>query len=114
VALRRLTERLLTGLGYTVIVAEDGAEALRLFQERRSEIDLMLMDVVMPGKSGRDVYAAVRALGSDVPVVFMTGYSAEVAPHALGSDTGCRVLYKPYDLDALSSVVREVLQGAGV
>ena len=56
----------------------------------------------------------VRALGSDVPVVFMTGYSADVAPHALGSDTGCRVLYKPYDLGALANVVREVLEGAGV
>jgi hypothetical protein len=68
----------------------------------------------MPGKGGKDVHAAVRAAGSDVPVVFMTGYSADVAPHALGTDTGCRVLCKPYDLDALAGVVREVLEGAGV
>jgi PAS domain S-box-containing protein len=114
VALRRLTERLLTGLGYSVIVAEDGIEALELFRQRQSEIDLMLVDIVMPGKGGRDVHAGVRALGSEVPIVFMTGYSADVAPHALGTDTACRVLYKPYDLDALASVVREVLEGAGV
>ena len=114
VALRRLTERLLTGLGYSVIVAEDGVEALELFARRRDEIDLLLLDIVMPGKGGKDVHAAVRALGSDVPVVFMTGYSADVAPHALGTDTGCRVLCKPYDLDALAGVVREVLEGAGV
>jgi DNA-binding response OmpR family regulator len=56
----------------------------------------------------------VRAAGSDVPVVFMTGYSAEVAPHALGAETGCKILYKPYDLDALAAVIREVVEGAGV
>ena len=114
VALRRLTERVLTDLGYAVIVAEDGVKALELFQEHRDDIDLLLVDIVMPGKGGRDVYAAVRALGSEVPVVFMTGYSSDVAPHALGSDTGCRVLYKPYDLDELAGVVREVLEGASV
>jgi PAS domain S-box-containing protein len=111
-ALRRLTERLLTGLGYEVIVAENGAQALTLFEQQRDHIDLLLLDIVMPGKGGRDVYAAVRSSGSDVPVVFMTGYSADVAPHALGTDTGCRVLYKPYDLNELATVVREVLEGA--
>jgi two-component system cell cycle sensor histidine kinase/response regulator CckA len=111
-ALRRLTDRLLTGLGYTVIVAEDGAGALEVFEQRRNEIDLLLLDIVMPGKGGRDVYSTVRAMGSDVPVVFMTGYSADVAPHALGSDTGCPVLYKPYDVDALSTAIRDALRAA--
>ena len=109
-ALRRLTDRLLTGLGYTVIVAEDGAGALEVFEQRRDEIDLLLLDIVMPGKGGRDVYSTVRAMSSDVPIVFMTGYSAEVAPHALGSDTGCPVLYKPYDVDALSTAIRDALR----
>ena len=113
-ALRRLTERLLTGLGYSVIVAADGAEALELFEQRREEIDLLLVDVIMPGKGGRDVLEGVRAMGSDVPVMFMTGYSADVPPQTLGADTGCKVLYKPYDLDALSGVIRDVLEGAGV
>jgi len=113
-ALRRLTERLLTGLGYTVLVADDGAQALEIFAQRSAEIDLLLLDIVMPRKGGRDVYAAVRAAGSEVPVVFMTGYSAEVAPHELGAERGCRMLYKPYDLDALANVIRDVLEGAGV
>ena len=111
-ALRRLTDRLLSGLGYSVIVAADGAEALDLFARRRSEIDLLLLDIVMPGKGGRDVYAAVRASGSDVPVVFMTGYSADVAPHALGEDTGCKVLYKPYDVDELATAIGDALREA--
>jgi PAS domain S-box-containing protein len=109
-ALRRLTERLLTGLGYTVLVAEDGVEALELFERRRDEIDLLLLDVVMPRAGGSDVHARVRAAGSAVPVVFMTGYSAEVAPHTLGAETGSRVLYKPYDVDALSAAIRDALQ----
>ena len=58
------------------------------------------------------MHARVRAAGSAVPVVFMTGYSAEVAPHALGAETGSRVLYKPYDVDALSAAIRDALQQA--
>jgi len=68
----------------------------------------------MPGLGGVDVYSHVRAAGSEVPVVFMTGYSADVAPSELGAETGCRVLYKPYDLDALANTVREVIEQAGV
>jgi CheY-like chemotaxis protein len=113
-SLRRLTERLVTSLGYSVISASTGEEAIELFTRRRDEIDLVLVDIVMPGKGGRDVYDAVRAAGSDVPIVFMTGYSAEMTPNALAAETGCRVLYKPYDLSAVAAVIRDVVEGAGV
>jgi two-component system cell cycle sensor histidine kinase/response regulator CckA len=114
VALRRLAERLLTGLGYAVLTAADGAEAIELFARHRDKIDLLLLDIVMPGQGGREVYARVRESGSEVPVVFMTGYSAEVAPHDLGAETGCRVLYKPYDLDMLANAVREEFEATRV
>ena len=114
VALRRIAERLLTGLGYSVLTAEDGVQALEMLERHRDRIDLVLLDIVMPGKGGREVYAAVRDSGSDIPVVFMTGYSADVAPHDLGAETGCRVLYKPYDLDSLAAAVKDVLEGASV
>jgi two-component system cell cycle sensor histidine kinase/response regulator CckA len=113
-ALRRIAERLLTGLGYSVLTAEDGVQAIEMLGRHRDAIDLVLLDIVMPGKGGRDVYAAMRESGTDIPVVFMTGYSADVAPHDLGAETGCRVLYKPYDLDSLANAVREVLEGASV
>ncbi|HEX6051762.1 MAG TPA: PAS domain S-box protein, partial [Gemmatimonadaceae bacterium] len=113
-ALRRIAERLLTGLGYAVLTAEDGVQALEMLEQHRDRIDLLLLDIVMPGKGGREVYAAVRESGSSVPVVFMTGYSADVAPHDLGAETGCRVLYKPYDLDSLAAAVKDVLEGASV
>jgi two-component system cell cycle sensor histidine kinase/response regulator CckA len=113
-SLRRLTERLVTSLGYSVILAATGEEAVELFMRHRDEIDLLLVDIVMPGKGGRDVYDAVRATGSDVPIVFMTGYSAEMTPNALAAETGCRVLYKPYDLGAVAAVIRDVVEGAGV
>jgi CheY-like chemotaxis protein len=112
--LRRIAERLLTGLGYSVLTAEDGVQAVEMLERHRDRIDLLLLDIVMPGKGGREVYAAVRDSGSDIPVVFMTGYSADVAPHDLGAETGCRVLYKPYDLDGLAAAVKDVLEGAGV
>ena len=106
---------MLTSLGYEVIVAKNGEEAIDLFDANREKIDLLLFDVVMPITGGIKAYETIVGNnGSRPPVVFMTGYSADVAPHALGTDTGCRVLCKPYDLDALAGVVREVLEGAGV
>ena len=114
VALRRIAERLLTGLGYEVLTAADGCEAIAMYSRHRERIDLLLLDIVMPGMGGVDVYSRVRATGSDVPVLFVTGYSADVAPSDLGSETGCRVLYKPYDLDALANTVREVIEQASI
>ena len=113
-ALRRVAERLLTGLGYQVLSAADGCEAITMFSRHEEQIDLLLLDLVMPRLGGVDVYSRIRAMGSEIPVVFMTGYSADVAPSDLGAETGCRVLYKPYDLDALGNAVREVLEQAPV
>jgi two-component system, cell cycle sensor histidine kinase and response regulator CckA len=72
--IRNITSRLLQALGYRVVEAENGEEALRLFDADRGNIDLLLTDVVMPGLGGREVAEALRALNSDLKVLFQSGY----------------------------------------
>jgi PAS domain S-box-containing protein len=107
--LRGLIAEILTGLGYHVIVAGDGQEAVRLFEARREEIALVILDLVMPKMGGREAYAELVARGSDVPVLFMTGYSSEVTREARVQDIEGSLIQKPYSVGELGRKVREVL-----
>jgi two-component system, cell cycle sensor histidine kinase and response regulator CckA len=108
-ALRRVTKRLLEGLGYTVIPAADGAQALKLYNRNRDRIDLVVTDMVMPKLHGHELYRAVRNTESTVPFVFASGYSpAELRSRAaLGEDV--KHLPKPVTLETLAKAIREAL-----
>lgn len=108
-SLRKLTYEILTELGYKVLLARTGAEAVEICLARKSEIDLLLMDVLMPRMSGLEAYQAIRALGYGFPVIFMTGYMAEIAPGETEALNGAALIQKPYDLDQLSRQVRAAL-----
>jgi signal transduction histidine kinase/CheY-like chemotaxis protein len=108
-ALRRVTKRLLEGLGYSVIPAADGAQALKLYNRNRDRIDLVITDMVMPKLHGHELYRAVRDTESRVPFVFASGYSpAELRSRAaLGEDV--KHLPKPVTLETLARAIREAL-----
>ncbi|MBM4429904.1 MAG: response regulator, partial [Chloroflexi bacterium] len=109
---RHFMQEVLEGLGYTVLPARDGREAIRVFRDHRDTVDLAILDVVMPKLSGVKVCDALRKLRSDVPVIFITGYSKEI-PHLPGpGDTVTRILQKPFGPDQLSLQVREVMEEA--
>jgi PAS domain S-box-containing protein len=111
-ALRNLSSDVLEALGYNVITAQNGDEALEIFEQRSNSIDLLLLDVVMPGTGGIEAYRKIIALGSDVPVIFMTGYSSEVLDSSKAGMVDIDLLpiiQKPYTLDALGRIVRETL-----
>jgi signal transduction histidine kinase/CheY-like chemotaxis protein len=108
-AVLRLATRTLQQAGYRVFAAAGANEALALFRERRSEIDLVLSDLVMPKVSGRELMQEIRKLGSDVPFLFSSGYSDGGVHRGFVLDEGIRLLTKPYQLDELKRKVREAL-----
>ncbi|MEO5858981.1 MAG: ATP-binding protein [Pyrinomonadaceae bacterium] len=111
-ALRNLSGDVLRALGYTVILAENGEEAVKLFQQNADSIDLLLFDVVMPLTGGIEAYRMIKDSGSEVPVIFMTGYSSEVMEDSKSSMlelSSLPIIQKPYTLDALGRIVRETL-----
>jgi CheY-like chemotaxis protein len=98
-----LVRRALGTRGFGVIVASSGEDALRLFEQHRHELSVILMDVTMPQMSGVEALKRIRATGSEIPVVLSSGYNVEV----IGADSPkfSAYLQKPYDVTELLSAV---------
>jgi CheY-like chemotaxis protein len=110
---RRLTRSILERSGYTVLAARDGAEAVEVFAQHADEVDLALLDVVMPNLGGRAVLERIRAIKPDVPVLFTTGYSVDAIHKDFVLDSGLSLIQKPYDREELLGRVRRTLDGDG-
>ena len=106
---RNITTRLLETLGYRVLEAENGQDALRLFNVGREKIDLLLTDVVMPDMSGREVAEALQSLDPDLRVLFHSGYTDDTVVRRGILRAEVAFLKKPFTLDSLARKVREVL-----
>jgi PAS domain S-box-containing protein len=108
--LRELVREALEGLGYTVLVAQDGEEAVERFREATGKVDLLILDVVMPRLRGPDAYLRIRELRPGIPVIFCTGYNPESAQ--MSAISGHRVFQKPYSTRELARAIRELLDGS--
>lgn len=99
----------LEGLGYSVVTAGNGPEALGVLDERE-DIDLVFTDIVMPGgMSGRDLAEAVRASLPTLPVLFTSGYSDDAVIRDGRLDAGVTLLAKPYKRVELARKIRQAL-----
>jgi two-component system, cell cycle sensor histidine kinase and response regulator CckA len=107
-----VAQSVLSAKGYHVLLAHDGDEAVEIFTAHRDRVSLVLLDVIMPRRSGPEVFTAVKALNPKVSVVFATGYSNETSVLADLVLRGVPVLRKPYSPAALCRRVREVLDAA--
>lgn len=89
-AIRDVAKANLESLGYRVFTAPDGAAALEIFARERGQIDLLLLDVVMPNLNGPDDYARMSEIKPAAPVLFITGYAAVVATHTRSTTLSAR------------------------
>ncbi len=105
---RRAVQRQLERLGYRVIVAQDGEDALRV-AETLDNIDLLLTDVVMPGLDGPELACRLRERWNDLPVLFVTGYSADRLTRSGAVTPQDRVLEKPYQVVELTQTIRQMM-----
>lgn len=108
--LRNTAQEMLQKLGYQVIVAVDGRESLALFQANREQIDLVVMDVVMPGLSGPEAYLKMCEQQPDARVIFTAGYAPKAKELAFVMEKGASILTKPYSLISLSQMIRGTLE----
>lgn len=107
--LRFLTTEMLKMAGYRVLAAVDGEDALRIYQEHSREIDLLLLDVVMPRKSGRTVYDEIRTINPEIGCLFMSGYSEDAVHTNFILDHGLKLIQKPFKSLDLMRMLRQEL-----
>ncbi|RMH52026.1 MAG: PAS domain S-box protein [Zetaproteobacteria bacterium] len=108
---RRALGEVLEELGYRVLTAADGRAALELFHRRREEIACVVSDVVMPEMGGIELLRAIRAAGSTVPVVLLTGYDRGRVELSEEERTGVELLGKPVWIPLFSQRIDQVIHG---
>jgi CheY-like chemotaxis protein len=106
---RTLTRDALTEFGYTVIEAADGEEALQKFKESIDTIQLLIVDVIMPRKKGREVYEEARKIKPGIKSLFTSGYPADIIHKQGVLEAGLNFIQKPSSLQDLLRKIRDVL-----
>jgi two-component system cell cycle sensor histidine kinase/response regulator CckA len=106
---RALAETVLRRLGYKVLVADSGETALTIWDEKRSSIDVLLTDVIMPQMSGGELAHKLREMNPRLKILFMSGYTDDmIASHGvLAGET--QLIQKPFTAEALGRKLRSVL-----
>lgn len=102
-------ELMLQGLGYTVLTATNGQDAVRIYTELKESIDLVVLDMVMPEMGGEQVFHAIRKLNSDIKVLFASGHYVSDETHNLLKSGASDFLQKPFSLRQLSTKIRALL-----
>jgi signal transduction histidine kinase/CheY-like chemotaxis protein len=111
--LLKLATYSLSASGYTVLTATDGEEALRVFKEHADEIDLVMMDVVMPNMGGKKAMEEILKQRPALPYLFVSGYSLDTGHNDFIKEKDLHLLSKPYHVKDLLGKIRDILDEAG-
>jgi two-component system, cell cycle sensor histidine kinase and response regulator CckA len=105
-----VTEEMLQSVGYKVLTARSGMEAIELFKKNREDIDLLILDMIMPGLGGGETFDCIKALDPNARVLLSSGYSLKGEAKEILS-RGCNgFIQKPYSMAQLSEKLNEILE----
>ena len=106
-------EQMLKRMGYKVLSARGGKEAIRIYEENKEMIDLVILDMIMPEMSGSETFNRLKTINSDITVILASGYSMNGESESIMT-RGCRgFIQKPVTMADLSQKIREVLGKEG-
>ena len=107
-AVQMVTKVTLTRLGYQVLVASNGHQALRVWQESKQDIRLVLTDMIMPeGLSGKDIALQFKKDRPGIRIIFMSGYNADIAGTDFPQAEGDYFIGKPFEMHVLANLIRK-------
>ncbi len=102
-------QQLLVALGYDVKTCNRGREAIEIFQKENGKFDLVILDMIMPGMGGRDIFQALRGVDPQVKVLLASGYSIDGEASKI-MEMGCNgFIQKPFSMEKLSKKIQEIL-----
>lgn len=108
-ALRTMCERMLVMLGYEVVCKPDGQSAVDWYRKNWRDVDLVLLDMIMPGLNGNETYRIIRSINPDAKVLLISGYSKDEDLKSFLNAGGAGFIQKPFRMNEFSKVVRGVL-----
>jgi len=110
IAMLEVESEMIAALGYEVLPVDNGSEAIDIFADKRDEIDLVILDMIMPGMNGNEVFAGLKEIDPDIRVILSSGYSFDNRGEKF-LKTGFRgVLQKPFSMEKLSNKIKEVMK----
>ena len=109
-AARKVAQRIISRAGMQTLEASNGQQALELYKEHGSNIDLVLLDLTMPQKDGIETFRELQHLDEDVRVVLMSGYNEIEATKTISGKGLCGFLNKPYRSEEVIDMIRQALQ----
>ena len=101
-------------LGYSVLLAENGLDAVEIYQANPSEIDLVLLDMIMPKLGGHQTFLRLKAIDPEVRVLLSSGFVSEAEVQDLLAQGACGFIPKPHRLPVMARAIRDVLDGKQV
>ncbi|MGB5994927.1 MAG: PAS domain S-box protein [Candidatus Deferrimicrobiaceae bacterium] len=110
-SLRMLAVEMLGRLGYQVLTAGNGLEAVKTFAERRGEIAVVILDMTMPGMGGEETFHRLKEIDPSARILISSGYAVEGRPQSLLSAGAEGFLQKPYRVGTLAATLRRILGG---
>lgn len=111
---RLLTRTALEGIGYSVLEASNGPEAIKLCERHTGRIDMLITDVVMPGMGGRHLAERLTSLWTHLKVLYLSGYTTDAVVRHGVLEAEVAFLQKPFSMTGLARKVREVLNSPGI
>ncbi|HPO14500.1 MAG TPA: GAF domain-containing protein [Candidatus Hydrogenedentes bacterium] len=106
---REVGQEILETLGFQVYVAEDGVEALRVFQEHRGEIVCILLDLTMPRMNGEETFREIRRVHPYIPIIMSSGYNEQEVTQRFAGKGMAGFIQKPYRMEDLQSILQKTL-----
>ncbi len=107
--LRITTKKVLEKIGYTVLLASNGKEGVEVFEQSQEEIDLVLLDMIMPEMGGKECLLLLRKLDPNIPVVVVSGFSEAGDIEDVQKVGVSHIVSKPYDVETLSKAISEAM-----
>lgn len=108
---RNLAKKQLENLGYKVILARDGIEAVEIYKKEKGKIDLVLLDMIMPNIAGKETYCVIKKINPEVKVLLTSGFSQNGKASEILQEGVIGFIQKPFKLCELSKVIYEALRG---
>ncbi len=109
-AIRSLGRRMLERLGYRVLLAVDGRNAVELFNDHHEEVSVVLLDLTMPHMDGMEALRAMRRIREDVPVILTSGYDEEDVTHDIAERGPAAFIQKPYGAQELAAKLADLFK----